>query len=58
MPALAGTPDNPERDALLKLLQETSNVPEAAKRLGVHFTTLYRRLRKYGIDPKKTNLGM
>jgi transcriptional regulator with PAS, ATPase and Fis domain len=48
-----------ERDLLVRTLQQTASVSQAASLLGLHFTTLYRKLRKYGIEPslerKKTS---
>ena len=43
---------SPERDIILKVLQEVRwNRSEAAKRLGIHRSTLYHKLRQLGIDP-------
>jgi DNA-binding NtrC family response regulator len=41
----------PERDLILKVLAEVRwNRSEAAKRLGIHRSTLYHKIRKLGID--------
>lgn len=41
----------PERDLILKVLAEVRwNRSEAAKRLGIHRSTLYHKLRQLGID--------
>ena len=41
----------PERDIILKVLAEVRwNRSEAAKRLGIHRSTLYHKLRQLGID--------
>ena len=43
---------SPERDIILRVLQEVRwNRSEAAKRLGIHRSTLYHKLRQLGIDP-------
>ena len=39
-----------ERDAILLALKESgNNKSEAARRLGIHRTQLYKKLRKYGL---------
>ena len=41
----------PERDLILKVLAEVRwNRSEAAKRLGIHRSALYHKIRKLGID--------
>ena len=41
----------PERDLILKVLEEVRwNRSEAAKRLGIHRSTLYHKIRQLGID--------
>lgn len=41
---------NAERDAILLALKESgNNKSEAARRLGIHRTQLYKKLRKYGL---------
>jgi len=41
----------PERDLILKVLAEVRwNRSEAAKRLGIHRSTLYHKIRKLGIQ--------
>ncbi len=43
----------PERELILKVLAEVRwNRSEAAKRLGIHRSTLYHKLRQLGIDTK------
>ncbi len=43
----------PERDIILKVLAEVRwNRSEAAKRLGIHRSTLYHKIRQLGIDNK------
>ena len=43
----------PERDIILKMLAEVRwNRSEAAKRLGIHRSTLYHKIRQLGIDNK------
>jgi len=42
-----------EREAIVSALEETGgNASKAAKTLGIHPSTLYRKLKKYGIDHK------
>ena len=42
---------SPERDLILKVLEEVRwNRSEAAKRLGIHRSTLYHKIRKLGIQ--------
>jgi transcriptional regulator with PAS, ATPase and Fis domain len=38
-----------EREAILEALQNSTSTLEAANKLGIHFTTLYRKLRKYNL---------
>ncbi|WP_269433848.1 helix-turn-helix domain-containing protein [Desulfosarcina widdelii] len=41
---------NAERDTILLALKESgNNKSEAARRLGIHRTQLYKKLRKYGL---------
>ena len=41
---------SPERELILKVLEEVRwNRSEAAKRLGIHRSTLYHKIRKLGI---------
>jgi DNA-binding NtrC family response regulator len=48
---LKGALKAPERDIILKVLAEVRwNRSEAAKRLGIHRSTLYHKLRQLGID--------
>jgi DNA-binding NtrC family response regulator len=43
----------PERELVLKVLEEVRwNRSEAAKRLGIHRSTLYHKIRQLGIDTK------
>ncbi|MFA4992250.1 MAG: sigma-54 dependent transcriptional regulator [Candidatus Omnitrophota bacterium] len=43
--------EEPERDIISKVLEEVSgNRTEAATRLGINRTTLYNKIRKYGLD--------
>jgi transcriptional regulator of acetoin/glycerol metabolism len=43
-----------ERDALLRVLEETHwNVSRVAKELGLSRNTLYRRMKRYGINPSR-----
>ena len=46
---------NPERELIIKTLQEVRwNRSEAAKRLGIHRSTLYHKIRQLGIDTSST----
>jgi sigma-54 dependent transcriptional regulator, acetoin dehydrogenase operon transcriptional activator AcoR len=46
--------DLAERDALLRVLEETHwNVSLVAKNLGLSRNTLYRRMKRYGINPAR-----
>jgi transcriptional regulator of acetoin/glycerol metabolism len=46
--------DVAERDALLRVLEETHwNVSLVAKNLGLSRNTLYRRMKRYGINPTR-----
>jgi transcriptional regulator with PAS, ATPase and Fis domain len=38
-----------EREAILEALRTSNSTLEAATKLGIHFTTLYRKLRKYSL---------
>ncbi len=50
-PALKEAMKTPERDLILKVLAEVRwNRSEAAKRLGIHRSTLYHKIRQLGID--------
>ena len=45
-----------ERQAIIQALKTSATRREAAKRLGIAVSTLYEKLKRYGIDPKaKTN---
>jgi PAS domain S-box-containing protein len=45
---------NAERDAILSVLAATNNnKAKAARLLGIHRTLLYKKLRKYGVDPEE-----
>lgn len=45
-----GTLEDREKEAILKILEETGgNKTQAAKILGIHPSTLYRKLKGYGI---------
>ncbi|MBI3323724.1 MAG: sigma-54-dependent Fis family transcriptional regulator [Candidatus Omnitrophica bacterium] len=47
---------DPERDIILKALVDSHwNRSLAAKRLGIHRSTLYHKLRKLAIDPSQTH---
>ena len=39
-----------EREEILKALRDSETVLQAADKLGIHFTTLYRKLKKLGIN--------
>lgn len=39
-----------ETKLIARTLQQTQSVPQAASLLGLHYSTLYRKLKKYGID--------
>jgi transcriptional regulator with PAS, ATPase and Fis domain len=39
-----------ERDVILRTLNATGNVMQAASQLGIHYTTLYRKMKKYDIS--------
>ncbi|HJY82436.1 MAG TPA: sigma 54-interacting transcriptional regulator [Candidatus Binatia bacterium] len=41
--------DNTEAELIVRALQQTGSVTQAASRLGLHQATLYRRMKKYGI---------
>ena len=44
--------ESAERDAILRgLLEHDANVFQAAKNLGISRATIYRKMRRYGIDP-------
>jgi len=46
--------DFAERDALLRVLEEMHwNVSRVAKSLGLSRNTLYRRMKRYGINPSR-----
>lgn len=49
---------NVEKDMIVQAMQKTPSVEQAASLLGLHYTTLYRKLKKYGItvvtDRKKS----
>ncbi|MBI4343467.1 MAG: sigma-54-dependent Fis family transcriptional regulator [Candidatus Omnitrophica bacterium] len=52
--ALRDALKSPERDLILKVLEEVRwNRSEAAKRLGIHRSTLYHKIRQLGIDTKR-----
>ena len=54
-PLLKDALKNPERELILKTLQEVRwNRSEAAKRLGIHRSTLYHKIRQLGIDTSST----
>jgi len=38
-----------EREQIVNALRKSASATEAASRLGIHFTTLYRKIKKYGI---------
>lgn len=40
---------NTEKDIIVKTLEQTNNKLAAAKKLGIHKTTLFRKIKKYGI---------
>ena len=45
----------PERDLILRVLAEVRwNRSEAAKRLGIHRSTLYHKIKQLGIDTSST----
>ena len=53
-PALKEALKHPERELILKVLAEVRwNRSEAAKRLGIHRSTLYHKLRKLSLDPDR-----
>ena len=52
--ALRDALKTPERDLILRVLEEVRwNRSEAAKRLGIHRSTLYHKIRQLGIDTAK-----
>jgi two-component system response regulator HydG len=52
----SGTLRDLERQRILQALEETrGNKKLAAKRLGIHRSTLYAKMRRYGIDGESTN---
>ncbi|WP_372932382.1 helix-turn-helix domain-containing protein, partial [Shewanella putrefaciens] len=53
-PAICYQDDSGERETFLKVLQQAGgNQSEAARILGVSRVTIWKRIKKYGIDPKK-----
>jgi transcriptional regulator of acetoin/glycerol metabolism len=38
-----------EREEILKALRDSETILQAADKLGIHFTTLYRKLKKLGL---------
>lgn len=53
-PAICYQSDSDERDRFLKVLQQAGgNQSEAARILGVSRVTIWKRMKKYGIDPAK-----
>jgi transcriptional regulator of acetoin/glycerol metabolism len=52
------TVDKVQKDALVDLLRETGgNQSEAARRLGVSRITIWKRIKKYGINIKRDVLS-
>jgi DNA-binding NtrC family response regulator len=50
--------DNTEAELIAQAVQQTGSVTQAARRLGLHHATIYRRMKKYSIplptsDPKE-----
>jgi len=39
-----------EREKIVQVLKQTASVQQAASLLGLHYSTLYRKLKKYGIS--------
>jgi two-component system response regulator HydG len=53
-PAICYPDDSGEREKFLKVLQQAGgNQSEAARILGVSRVTIWKRMKKYGIDPNK-----
>ncbi len=53
-PPSAILPGNGEKAKLIQILKQTDgNQSEAARRLGVSRVTVWKRIKKYGLDLKK-----
>jgi transcriptional regulator with PAS, ATPase and Fis domain len=47
-----------EREEILNALRESDTVLQAADKLGIHFTTLYRKLKKLGLSMSQAEPGV
>jgi DNA-binding NtrC family response regulator len=52
-PDVAAAESDPELERLLRAIDSARTMAEAAARLGVTRSTLYRRLERYGLQPKR-----
>ena len=54
----AGTLEDIERGYLMKVLEDTGwQKKKASTILGINSSTLYRKIQRYGLEPKTSNLG-
>lgn len=58
-PTRAGSLHASEQELILRVLADTNgNIQQAAARLGIHQTTLYRKLKRNGLSPKTGELAL
>jgi sigma-54 dependent transcriptional regulator, acetoin dehydrogenase operon transcriptional activator AcoR len=53
-PTAPADPDGPTREELRLVIEESASMQQAAARLGINRSTLYRRLERYGLRPART----
>jgi transcriptional regulator of acetoin/glycerol metabolism len=54
----AGTLEDIERDYLIKVLEETGwQKKKASTILGINSSTLYRKIQRYGLEPKMADVN-